>query len=129
MKGVLKLKIAIACSLGLVSDHFGHSDSFEIFSIAENKPIFMESLMSPAHQHGAYPIFLKKHGVDILICGTIGRGAIELMSAQNIEVISGAEGTIDEITNQYVEGKLVSNHAECSGHDHNHNHDHECHHD
>lgn len=123
------MKIAIACKTGLVSDHFGHSESFEMFEIVDHQPIFIESLKCPEHQHGSYPAFLWANGVDAMICGTIGRGAIQHMNAHNIEVISGITGEIHEIIGLFAEEKLVSNHAECTGHDHDHDHNHECHHD
>ncbi|MBN2299722.1 MAG: NifB/NifX family molybdenum-iron cluster-binding protein [Acholeplasmataceae bacterium] len=123
------MKIAIACTTGLVSDHFGHSDSFEIYSVNSQERVFIESLQSPEHQHGSYPAFLKMNGVETLICGTIGRGAIQHMNAHKIEVISGVSGKISEILDLFTQKKLASSDAICSGHDHDHDHNHECHHD
>ncbi len=119
------MRIAIACIKGLVSDHFGHSDSFEIYTFENKMPVFVESIKNPEHKHGYLPTFLKNAGIDIVICGNIGQSAVQLMVGEGMEVISGTKGTIDVVIEQYAQGNLISQGLECSGH----NHDHECNHD
>lgn len=119
------MKVALACEKGFVSEHFGHSETFEIYTLENKTTTFLESLKSPKHEHGSLPAFLKNAHVDIVICGGIGQGAVQLMVGQGMDVISGAKGSIEEIIEQFANDELVSKDVQCNGH----NHDHECHHD
>ncbi|MBU1093627.1 MAG: NifB/NifX family molybdenum-iron cluster-binding protein [Firmicutes bacterium] len=121
------MKIAVASIKGLISEHFGHSDSFEVFTVENKMPIFVESIKNPEHKHGYLPVFLKSAGIDVVICGNIGQSAVQLMVGEGMDVFSGAKGSIEDVIEQYAQGLLVSQDLGCSGH--NHDHDHECHHD
>ncbi len=119
------MKIAIACKNEVVSNHFGQSESFEIYTIENGIPVFIESLESPAHTHGGSPIFLINTGIKFLICGNLGEKAIQMLNSKGIDVLSGAEGAIEDVISCYAKGTLISKNLKCSGH----NHDHECDHD
>jgi len=121
------MKVAVACEKGLVSEHFGHSDSFEIYSIENETPIFLELLNCPKHEHGSLPKFLLNANVDVVICGGIGQSAVQRMVEQGMDILSGAKGVVSDIINLYANNELVSKDIQCNGHDHDHNH--ECHHD
>lgn len=119
------MKIAIACTDKIVSSHFGQSESFEIYTIENEIAVFIESLKSPEHTHGGIPSFLITTGIKFLICGNLGAKAIQMLNSNGIDVLSGAQGNIEDVISRYAKGTLISQDLECSGH----NHDHECHHD
>ena len=52
----------------------------------------------------------------------MGAHAIEIFNENNIEVITGATGSIEENVKLYIDGKLESSGSVC----HNHEHSHEC---
>lgn len=116
------MKIAIASEGLNVSGHFGHCPFFTVYEV-ENKDIKNKiELENPGHKPGALPVFLKENGVDVIVSGGMGARAIELFNENNIEVITGATGSIEENVKLYIDGKLESSGSVC----HNHEHSHEC---
>ena len=63
---------------------------------------------------------LKDKGVDVLICGGIGNGAVTALSEAGIDVYSGADGEADAAVEAYLNGDLTSAGVNCD-----HHHDHE----
>ena len=57
-------------------------------------------------------------GVNIIISGGMGAGAIEIFNEKNIEVIVGAKGNAKSIAEEYLKGTLKSTGSVC--HDHHH---------
>ena len=52
------------------------------------------------------PLFLKHHGVQILICNGIGNCMMDLLSAMQINVIPGITGRWEDAAMQYRAGTL-----------------------
>jgi predicted Fe-Mo cluster-binding NifX family protein len=42
------------------------------------------------------------HGVNCIIAGGMGPRAVELFRQNNIEVVLGAEGNVDEVVSKYL---------------------------
>ena len=79
---------------------------------------------APPHQPGLLPKFLVELNANTIITGGMGQRAIDLFKAQNIEVILGAAGSIEENLKEYMGGALYSKGSACS-----HNHEgHSCNH-
>lgn len=118
------MKIAIPTEGNNVSSHFGKCEQFTIAEIV-GSTLKSRSLISTAgNQHGLLPGFLAEHGVDIVIAGGMGDGAKEKLITNNIEIITGAKGKIDEVLDSYLSGKLKSGDSGCSAHDHSSGHSH-----
>ena len=116
------LKIAVASDKGLVTEHFGHCQSFEIFD-AENRQILKsESVPNPGHQPGFLPVFLSDRGVNVIISGGMGGGAVAIFNEKKIEVIVGARGSAKAAAEAYLQGSLKSTGSVC----HEHLHHEEC---
>ena len=63
--------------------------------------------------------FLKDAGVEVLICGGIGQGARDVLAEQGIELISGAQGSVDDAVLAYLKGELADSPLGfCDHHDH-----------
>lgn len=110
------MKIAVATENGLVTKHFGYCESFIIFEVENNKFIKNEIIANPGHRPGFLPNFLNDMGVNVIITGGIGGGAIEIFNEKNIEVITGAEGSAESVVNNYLQGKLKSTGSVCHEH-------------
>lgn len=112
------MRIAVACDHNRVTEHFGHCSGFMIFE-AENEVILkVETVTSPGHQKGFLPKFLDGLGVDTIISGGMGGGAVELFNEKNIEVIVGAKGTAEDAVLAYLAGSLKSTGFVCHEHQH-----------
>ncbi|NLJ59254.1 MAG: dinitrogenase iron-molybdenum cofactor [Tissierellia bacterium] len=116
------LKIAVASENEMVSEHFGHCANFNIFEAEENKLVKSETIPNPGHKPGFLPNFLNDMGVNVIISGGMGGGAIEIFNEKGIEVIVGARGNAKEIAEAYLQGKLKSTGSVC----HEHKHHDEC---
>lgn len=118
------MKIAIATEGTDVSSHFGKCENFTIVEI-ENAEVKGKSIINTAgNQHGLLPGFLASQDVKLVIAGGMGEGARQNLIANDIEIISGVSGNIDEVISAYLNGSLISNDAGCSGHDHSHEESH-----
>ena len=112
------MKIAVASENIMVSQHFGHCESFNIFETENKKIIKSECIPSPGHESGILPQFLKDMGVKIVISGGMGAGAREVLKEKEIEVITGAKGSAEDAVNSYLQGELKSTEVVCHEHKH-----------
>lgn len=119
------LKVAVASDNGMVTEHFGHCEGFMIFSTQEGKITAQETLPNPGHKPGFLPNYLADNGVQVIISGGMGGGAIDIFNTRNIEVIVGASGGAQNAVEKYLRGELKStgsvchehaHHGECGGH-------------
>ncbi len=60
----------------------------------------------------------------MVVVGGMGEGARQKLASNNIEVITGASGKIEDVINAYMNGTLKSSGTGCSEHDHSHGHEH-----
>lgn len=119
------MKIAVASAGNMVAGHFGHCENFNIFEISNGSVISEQSIANPGHKPGFLPNFLGDMGVEVIIAGGMGGGAMEIFNERNIEVIIGAQGEARVAVETYLKGELKSTGEICHDHDHEHNHDHE----
>lgn len=112
------MKIAVASENKMVTEHFGHCENFNIFEAENTQIIKSKSVPNPGHKPGFLPNFLNDMGVNVIISGGMGGGAIEIFNEKGIEVITGAKGDARAAAEQYLQGMLKSTGSVC--HDHKH---------
>lgn len=112
------MRIAVASENGMVAGHFGHCESFSIFDTENNQIIKSESIPNPGHKPGFLPNFLNDKGVNVIISGGMGGGAIEIFNEKGIEVIVGASGNAKTAVELYLQGMLKSTGSVCHEHQH-----------
>jgi predicted Fe-Mo cluster-binding NifX family protein len=112
------IKIAVASENEMVSEHFGHCANFNIFEVEDNQIVKSESIPSPGHKPGFLPNFLNDMGVNVIISGGMGGGAIEIFNEKGIEVIVGASGNAKAAVEAYLQGSLKSTGSICREHQH-----------
>ena len=111
-------KIAVASENEMVTEHFGHCINFNIFEAEDKKIVRSNSIQNPGHKPGFLPNFLNDMGVNVIISGGMGAGAIDIFNEKNIEVVVGASGKADAAANAYLEGTLKSTGSVCHEHQH-----------
>jgi predicted Fe-Mo cluster-binding NifX family protein len=121
-----KMKIAVTTQHTQVFSHFGRTPEFYLVTAEEGKIIEEKIIAAPAEGHGALVSFLIDQGVDTLICGGIGGGAINGLRSSGIKVYAGASGPAKEQVLSLLSGQLPQQgEANCDHHDeHDHEHDH-----
>ena len=112
------MKIAVAAIGHDVCGHFGHCEDFILFD-AENGKITGETVVpNPGHRPGFLPNFLADRGVEVIISGGMGGGAVDIFNERNVEVIVGAEGDAGKAVEAYLKGELKTTGAVCHKHEH-----------
>ncbi len=112
------IKIAVASDNGMVAEHFGHCEGFEVFDVENKQIVKSETVANPGHRPGFLPNFLADRGVNVIISGGMGPGAVEIFNQRNIEVIIGAKGHAEEAAEAYLQGTLRSSGSVCREHQH-----------
>jgi len=112
------MKIAVASDGKAVTEHFGHCELFNIFEVVDNKIVGEKSVPNPGHRPGFLPLFLYENGVNVIISGGMGGGAIDIFNEKAIEVITGARGGAKEAAEDYIKGVLQSTGSVCHQHSH-----------
>lgn len=110
------MKIAVASEKGKVTEHFGHCEFFAILEAENNQIVKKTSVQNPAHKPGFLPNFLKDMGVNVIISGGMGEGAVQIFTSKGIEVIIGAKGDVSTSAEQYLQGVLKSTGSICQNH-------------
>ncbi len=113
------MKIAVASEQNMVTQHFGHCEGFIIYDVEDNKIIGSKTIPNPGHKPGFLPNYLNDLGVNVIISGGMGGGAIDIFNEKNIEVIVGAAGKADDAADMYLKGELKSTGSVCHEHSHN----------
>lgn len=112
------MKIAVASENEMVTEHFGHCLNFNVFEVEKDQIIKSESILNPGHKPGFLPNFLNDIGVNVIISGGMGGGAVEIFNEKNIEVIVGAKGKAKAAVEAYLQGSLKSTGSICHEHQH-----------
>ena len=125
------MRIAVTYDNGEVFQHFGHSEYFKVFEAEDGKVVSSEVIGSDGQGHGALATLLAGKGIDVLICGGIGGGAVNALNAAGIELCAGQSGSADEAVEAYLRGELENSGANCDHHGEGHEcgHSHEDGHD
>lgn len=110
------MKIAVASEGDQVTEHFGHCANFNIYEAENNQIVKSESIPNPGHKPGFLPKFLNELGVNVIISGGMGGGAVDLFNENNIEVIVGAAGDSKTAAQAYLKGELASTGSVCHEH-------------
>ena len=112
------IKIAVASENGMVTEHFGHCESFIIFDAENGRIIGEETIPNPGHRPGFLSNFLNDKKANVIISGGMGGGAIDIFNEHNIEVIVGAAGNARTAVESYLHGELKSTGSVCHEHQH-----------
>jgi predicted Fe-Mo cluster-binding NifX family protein len=130
------MKIAVPVTKeNQIDSHFGHCESYGIFTISEKNEITgIKSVGSPQGCGCKSDIasVLASDGVTIMLAGGIGGGAINVLNNSGIEVIRGCSGDATEVVKQYLSGLLEDSGSSChqheTHHEKGHDHGHQCSH-
>lgn len=110
-----------------VDDHFGHCKHFNIYTIHDdNKTIEVKTLPS-AEGCGCKSNIagvLASEGVQLMLAGGIGGGAINVLNRCNIDVVRGCSGDVESLIKAYINGEIIDSGETCSSH----KNPHECNH-
>lgn len=113
------LKLAVPTRGGQVDEHFGHCESFTIYSIDDSKNVTGQESFTPPPACGCKSNLiptLVDMGVSVLIAGNMGEGAVQRLAQAGITVYRGAKGDVSEAVQAWSQGKLVDSKVVCLAH-------------
>jgi ATP-binding protein involved in chromosome partitioning len=123
------MRIALPLSGGQFSQHFGHSSAFWVCDVQAGSQVIpdgQEITLPDGGGCGAIPAVLAEAGVNLVIAGGMGAGAVRNLARYGIDVITGASGdTPEQIVQAYLSGALVSTGQLCQHHEGHGEHGHE----
>lgn len=114
------MKVAVASEGKLVSEHFGYCENFNVFTVEDDKIISSESVPSPGHKPGLLPKVLHDMGVNVIISGGMGTGAIDIFNENDIQVITGVIGNAEDVVKKYLAGEIQVSGEACREPGHKH---------
>ena len=111
----MKIAATYEKETGNIFQHFGKTQNFKIYEIENGKILSSKIIDNGGNGHHALPPYLKSLGVEILILGNRGQGAIDAIANAGLKEIPGITGSADEAAEKFVKGELKGNFdAKCS---------------
>ena len=114
------MRVAVPTREGKVDDHFGHCESYTIYTIGDDKNIAdTESFVAPVGcgcKSGVAEILAKK-GVDNMLAGNMGEGAFQTLQYYGIKVIRGCNGNTKDVLTEWLKNNITDSGATCHSHD------------
>lgn len=111
--------IAVTYDNGVINQHFGKTKYMKVYEVnAQNEiqKVHLESMGK--HTHHGIAGYIKEIGVDTLICGNLGQGAVDALENAGIKIYAGNTGNCDSAVIKFLHGDMVQNNkANCNHHD------------
>lgn len=105
---------------GQVFQHFGHTQFFKVWDVADGKASEGAVVDNGGFGHHDLAGYLRGLGVEVLILGNRGQGAIDALDAAGIRQVPGVTGSADEAVAKFAAGTLVGNPNALCQHKHDH---------
>ena len=115
-------KIAIPTQNGQVDHHFGHCKYYTVYTVNNDNTIEKSERVESPQGCGCksdIAATLKEQGVDYMLAGNMGQGALNKLTQAGLEVTRGCEGAVEDVIAAYLSGKISDSGELC-----NHHHDH-----
>jgi len=118
------MKIALPTRDGQIDDHFGHCDHYTIITLDDDKNIVSKEAMASPEGCGCKsniaPI-LSNMGVRVMLAGNMGQGAVNILGSNQIQVVRGCSGDVDDVAAKWLAGDIkdeviICDHHDCGNH-------------
>ena len=114
------MKVALPSRDNQVDDHFGHCDHFTVFTISQAGEIIAEEKLVPGGGCGCKSNVVSQlaaMGVETMLAGNIGGGAVNVLGANGIQVVRGCSGDLRAAVEAWLEGSTTDSGQSCSHHE------------
>lgn len=113
------MKVAVPTRGNLVDDHFGHCELYTVFTVDANGKIEQTELLPSPQGCGCksnIASILKEKGVELMLAGNMGNGALNVLNTHGIEVVRGCSGDVRKLAELYLQGTLIDSGVGCHHH-------------
>lgn len=102
------MKLALPKNGVMLNQHFGASEEFAIVTVEEGDIVGLKEIATSdlKYNHNGLSELLAREGVALVIAAGIGRGACKALHESGIAVIRGTFGSIRDVLQLYLDGKL-----------------------
>ena len=114
------MKIALPTRQNQIDEHFGHCDHFTVFTVDDQKKITAEEkIASPAGCGCKSDIaqVLAQQGVEVMLAGNMGQGAVNVLNGCGISVLRGCAGNVKTVAENWLAGHLADSGINCTQHE------------
>lgn len=119
----MKIASTYDTTTNTVFQHFGKTQNFKIYEIENGEVVNSEVINNGGFGHHDLATYLKNLGVEILILGNRGQGAIDALNNAGLKQLAGITGNPDDAIQAYLNGTLKDNpEAKCNHHGEHHEH-------
>ena len=115
--------IAIPTKDGQVDNHFGHCEYYTLFHIDTNHKIAETSKFNAPQGCGCksgVAVTLREMGVNVMLAGNMGNGALQVLTQNEIKVVRGCKGDVFDVIQAYLAGNLLDSGVGCASHGEGH---------
>ncbi|RIA78391.1 putative Fe-Mo cluster-binding NifX family protein [Anaeroplasma bactoclasticum] len=102
------MRIAVPYDRGRIDPHFGHCASMVVFDTDDEKILGKMTIPCQGSGHEYMTSLLKKLKVEVVICGNMGKPAIQRLREANIRIYMGLSGSPENSIIAFLEGSLES---------------------
>ena len=108
---------------GNIFQHFGKTQNFKIYEIDNGNILNSMVIDNGGFGHHDLVTYLKSLGVEVIILGNRGQGAVDAINAAGLKEVPGITGNADEAALSFANGTLMGNPDAMCHHDHEHHHE------
>ncbi|MGN1022936.1 MAG: DUF134 domain-containing protein [Lachnospiraceae bacterium] len=103
---IMRIVVTYDPHTGEIFQHFGKTSYFKVYDVNDGilKKQHVES--TNGQGHAALAGILKEMEAKVLICGGIGAGAQNALSAAGIQIFGGCSGSADDAVKDFLAGNL-----------------------
>ena len=117
------MKIAAPVTIdNQIDGHFGQAENFRIYEISDKKitgTLDVQSYGCGCKSNIAQT--LAQMGVQMMLAGNMGQGAVNKLQGMGISVVRGCAGNVRAVTEKWLAGTISDSGKACSAHEHGHN--------
>ncbi|WP_406659901.1 NifB/NifX family molybdenum-iron cluster-binding protein [Methanolobus sp. ZRKC3] len=119
----MKVSVPSMGSSGLedtVCQHFGTSPYYTVFDTETEAVVVIENTSDHKGGVGHPPELISKAGVNVMLCGGLGKKAVQMLQELGIDVFVGASGSVKDTIDAWQSEKLApaTKDTDCSSHSH-----------
>jgi len=114
------MKIAVPTRNHAVDEHFGHCESYTIFTVDASRKIEREETLDSPQGCGCKSNIagtLHQIGVNVMLAGNMGTGALNVLKNQGISVYRGCSGDVHQVVEAFLSGHVEDSGIGCSQHE------------
>ena len=115
------MKIALPTYQEQIDSHFGHCEYFTVFTVSDDKELIERETVASPEGCGCksnIAFILADMGVNLMLAGNMGDGAVNVLNSAGIEVLRGCTGNVKEVALAWLNGTLSDSGESCHAHDH-----------